>query len=189
MVSSRQRYNRLVQALGQAGYRLTPQREAVLHVLAETPEHPSVVRIHELARRRCRSTSRATVYNTVRVLKQLGALEELQYGGMAHRYVVQSLTPHAHLVCVRCQRIEDFASAELWGELEAAGARSGYRVLAYHVAFYGECPACQQAAAGPGAQPPGGEVIPEREYAREPPRGVPRPGHERSGSMGGTTDG
>jgi Fur family peroxide stress response transcriptional regulator len=166
MVSSRQRYNQLVRALGQAGYRLTPQRAAVLHVLAEATEHPSVAQIHALARRRCRSTSRATVYNTVRVLKQLGALEELEGAGLAHRYLVQPAAQHAHLLCTRCQRIDDYSPPALWPALEAAAAASPYRVLAYHVNFYGECPACQRAA----PTTPQEEVRAEQ-AVREPPRG------------------
>ncbi|HLI28692.1 MAG TPA: Fur family transcriptional regulator [Chloroflexota bacterium] len=186
MVSSRQRYNQLVRALGQAGYRLTPQRTAVLHVLAEATGHPSVAQIHELARRRCRSTSRATVYNTVRVLKQLGALEELEYAGRAHRYVVQPAAQHAHLICTRCQRIDDYAPPGLWPTLEAAAAASPYRVLAYHVNFYGECPACQRTEREPAGEEVRAETIAPQPLSRADSHTRPE---RASGSMGGTTHG
>ena len=143
VASGRQRYNELVRALGRGGYRLTPQREAVLRVLANTTQHPSADQIYEQARQRCRSTSRATVYNTVTVLKQLGELEILDLTRTAQRYAARASAEHAHLVCTRCDRIDDYDSTELQATLAAAAAASGYRGVASRLSFYGECPACQ----------------------------------------------
>lgn len=144
MATGRQRYNELVRALARGGHRLTPQREAVLRVLADTTQHPTAEQIYEKARQRCRSTSRATVYNTVTVLKQLGEVEDLELEGTAHRYGARALPDHAHLVCTRCDRVDDYDSAELQATLAAAAAASGYLVAASRLSFYGECPACQE---------------------------------------------
>jgi len=146
VASGEQRYAVLVQALARRGYRLTPQREAVLRVLATSTDHPSVEQIYALARQWCRSTSRATVYNTVSVLKQLGEVAELEFAGTGNRYDARSATPHAHLVCTRCGRIDDFDRADLRAVLAQAAAESGYRVTGQRLDFYGECPACQAQA-------------------------------------------
>jgi Fur family transcriptional regulator, peroxide stress response regulator len=143
VATGRQRYNELVRALVRGGYRLTPQREAVLRVLADTTQHPSAEQIYEKARQRCRSTSRATIYNTVTVLKQLGEVEDLELERSAHRYGARASAEHAHLVCTRCDRIDDYDSTEFRATVAAAAAASGYRVAACRLSFYGECPACQ----------------------------------------------
>jgi Fur family peroxide stress response transcriptional regulator len=143
-----------VRALGRGGYRLTPQREAVLRVLADTTQHLSADQIYDKARQRCRSTSRATVYNTVLVLKELGELEILDLTRTAHRYAARASAEHAHLVCTRCERIDDYDSTELWATLEAAAAASGYRVATCRVSFYGECPACQESRERPDQHQP-----------------------------------
>jgi Fur family peroxide stress response transcriptional regulator len=145
VASGRQRYNELVRALGRGGHRLTPQREAVLRVLADTSQHLSADQIYERARQRCRSTSRATVYNTVAVLKELGELEVLDLAQTAHRYAARASAEHAHLVCTRCDRIDDYDSTDLQATLAAAAAASGYRLATSRLSFYGECPACQGA--------------------------------------------
>lgn len=132
----------LAAALARKGLRLTPQREAVLRVLATTAEHPSVDQLYAQARRRCRSTSRATIYNTLSMLKQLGEVVELEFAGGGNRYDARPPEPHPHLVCTRCGRIEDFDPADLRVALAAAAA-SGYRVTGRRLDFYGECPACQ----------------------------------------------
>ena len=143
MAFSRRRYNELVQALGREGHRLTPQREAVLRVLADPSQHPSAEQIYDQARQRCRSTSRATVYNTIGVLKELGEVEDLELAGLGRRYGAHSPGLHAHLVCTRCSRIDDYASPELSTVLAAAAVASGYRNALCRLDLYGECPACQ----------------------------------------------
>ncbi len=143
VASSRRRYNELVQALVRGGKRLTPQREAVLRVLADSRQHPSAEQIYEQARQRCRSTSRATVYNTVSTLRQLGEVEELVFALGGHRYSAHRSELYAHLICTGCGRIDDYDSPDLLAALAAAAAASGYRVTDRRLDFYGECPACQ----------------------------------------------
>ncbi|HLH25659.1 MAG TPA: transcriptional repressor [Chloroflexota bacterium] len=150
MAAETQRYAALADALARKGHRLTPQREAVLRVLAASAEHPSVEQLYAQARRRCRSTSRATVYNTLSVLKQLGEIVELEFAGGGNRYDARTPEPHPHLVCTRCGRIDDFDPAELRMALAAAAASSGYRVTGRRLDFYGECPGCQGQRADPG---------------------------------------
>jgi Fe2+ or Zn2+ uptake regulation protein len=144
VATGRRRYNELVRTLMGGGYRLTPQREAVLRALADTQQqHPSAHQLYEQARRHCRSTSRATVYNTLGVLKQLGELEEREFSGVGHRYAARTSEPHAHLVCTRCGRIEDFDSDALRAALATAVAGCGDGVTNYRLDFYRECPGCQ----------------------------------------------
>lgn len=149
VASSRRRFNELVQALSRGGHRLTPQREAVLRVLADTSQHPSAEQIYEQARQRCRSTSRATVYNTVSVLKHLGEVADLEIAGLGHRYAAHSPGLHAHLICTRCNRIDDYDCPELRAVQTAAAAARDYQNTICRLDIYGVCPACRAQAAPP----------------------------------------
>src|SRR5918912_1109229 len=113
MASGQRRYEQLVVALEGGGHRPTPQGEAVPWVVAHSDHHPSVEQVYAQARERCRSTSRATVYNAVAVLKQLGESVELEFAGAGNRYDARSVEPHAHLVCTHCGRIDDYDLADL----------------------------------------------------------------------------
>jgi len=143
VVSSVRRYSEFVRALQRGGYQLTPQREAVLRVLARTSQHLSADQIYGRARQRCHTLSRATVYNTMTVLKQLGEVEELEFASLGHRYGAHSPGQHAHLVCTRCHRIEDYNDPDLDAAMAMAVRASGYRNAVYRLDLYGECPACQ----------------------------------------------
>src|SRR5687768_16038417 len=65
---------------GTAGRALTPQRRAVLRVVAESAEHLTANEIFEAARRELPSISFATVYNSLKYLKEAGLLREINFG-------------------------------------------------------------------------------------------------------------
>lgn len=100
------RLEELIQKFKQHGYKMTPQRRAILGVLAETTSHPTAEQIHELVRERMPDISLATVYNTLHELTDMGELCELDVGHGIRRYEI-SQVDHAHRVCLKCGRIED----------------------------------------------------------------------------------
>jgi Fur family peroxide stress response transcriptional regulator len=68
---SQARREEMISRLKERGFRLTPQRLAVVEILSVSSGHPSVERIYEEVKRRFPTTSLATVYKTVSVLKEL----------------------------------------------------------------------------------------------------------------------
>ena len=61
-------------------HRLTPQREAVFQVILEREDHPTASDIFEAAKRRLPGISYATVYNSLRYLKEAGLVLEINFG-------------------------------------------------------------------------------------------------------------
>ncbi len=136
---------RLIQALRDAGLRLTPQRLAICRYLANTDTHPTTQEIYRALKPDYPSLSLATVYNTLSALVELGAIHALGDAGDDTTHYDADIAPHINLVCVRCHRIVDLphqAVAEL--EKEAA-ERTGFRILGARVVYYGLCPDCQRA--------------------------------------------
>lgn len=133
----------LFNSLRSAGYRLTPQREAICHLLVETDEHPSAQQIYEHLQPRFASLSLATVYNTLEVLVRMGAINALGEAGDGTVHYDADLEPHINLACIECHRIIDIPSQavhELAGEVAQS---SGYQLLGARVMYYGLCPECQ----------------------------------------------
>ena len=83
-------------------FRITPQRLAVLRVLATGEGHPTVERIYETVRAEFPTTSIATVYKTVSLLKQLDEVLELGFPDGSNRYDGHKPYPHPHVICTRC---------------------------------------------------------------------------------------
>ncbi len=139
----------MLEALKTAGYRLTPQRKAILRVLAESEEHPSAQMIYETLRREDASSlsdgfSLATVYNTLEALTRLGMINVLGEVGSsdAVRYDADT-APHINLACVICHRIVDLPSTHVEQLDEEIERTSGYALLGARMLYYGVCPDCQ----------------------------------------------
>lgn len=163
MIAEHGRYTALLQRLRADGYRLTPQRLAVLKVLAADSGHPTVEQVFDQVRVDYPTTSLATIYKTIDMLKDIGEVLELSVGE-SHRYDGRDPRPHPHLICEGCGAVVDLVLAGAYGDslalLDAARdveAQHGYAELVPQVEFRGRCPACQaradqrEALAQPGA--------------------------------------
>jgi Fur family peroxide stress response transcriptional regulator len=122
---------------------LTPQREVVLRVIQESDNHLTANEIFEVARRLRPSISFATVYNSLRYLKDSGLIHEISFGNGASRYDRET-DRHDHAICTRCGRLEDFdltATAEL---MRAAARKSKFKPKSIHLTLRGLCPDCNE---------------------------------------------
>src|ERR671917_2359669 len=136
---------------GPGGGGLTRQRLVVLRVIEESGEHLTANEIFEAARRALPSISYATVYNSLRFLKESGLIREIGFGsGAASRFDRAGLR-HDHALCTRCGRLVDFDLPETAELMRAAARRSRFRAESIHLTLTGVCPDCRAAErAAPG---------------------------------------
>ena len=138
------RLDELIARLKEQGFRLTPQRKAVLKVLADSPNHPSVEQIYRQVKKDFPMTSLATVYKTVTLLKELGEVLELGFADGSNRYDGRKPNPHPHLICIQCHKILD-PDVDGWKDLpQALSESTGFHILSHRLDFYGICPQCQK---------------------------------------------
>jgi Fe2+ or Zn2+ uptake regulation protein len=123
---------------------LTPQRRAVLRVVAESDGHLTANEIFEAARKHLPSISFATVYNSLKYLRAAGLLHEINFGKGSSRYDRETAR-HDHAVCSRCGKLVDFDLAETPQLIRAAARRSRFKPESIHLTLVGLCPDCQSA--------------------------------------------
>ncbi len=143
-IEGKSRLEQVAAQLKSGGYRLTPQRMAVLKILLESGEHLSVEGIHERLKHHFPTTSLATIYKTVALLKDMGEVQELSFGREGSLYDGRRPEPHPHLICVRCRKVIDPELSLLDGIPQELTRTTGYRLLSHRLEFYGLCPTCQQ---------------------------------------------
>src|SRR5258706_9790527 len=85
---------------------LTKQRQAVLQVIQASEEHLTANEVFEDARRILPGISFATVYNSLRYLKNEGLIGEVRFGTDATHYD-RKLTRHDHAICRSCGKLVD----------------------------------------------------------------------------------
>jgi Fur family peroxide stress response transcriptional regulator len=123
---------------------LTPQRQAVLRVVSESAGHLTANEIFEAARRELPSISFATVYNSLKYLKESGLIREIHFGKGSSRYDGET-SRHDHAVCSGCGKLTDFDLAETTQLMRAAARRSRFKPESIHLTLVGLCPDCQKA--------------------------------------------
>ena len=120
---------------------LTKQREAVFQAIQDSKSHLTASEVFESARRILPSISYATVYNSLRYLREAGLIAEINFGNGASRY--DALTErHDHAICTKCGKLVDF-DLELSNELvNLAAARSKFEPQSIQVTLKGLCENC-----------------------------------------------
>ena len=128
--------------LKRAGLRLTPQRLAIVRDLLHR-DHPTAAQVYDAVRQQFPTIGVATIYATINRLSEQGLLRALPFSDAA-RYDA-NVSPHANVVCTRCNRISDFdACDDLLAALrDRATAQLGFRLQEERIALFGLCRECQ----------------------------------------------
>lgn len=132
-----------IQTLKQTGVRITPQRHAILEYLIRYMSHPTADEIYKALEEKFPNMSVATVYNNLRVFRDVGLVKELTYGDSSSRFDFVT-SDHYHAICEDCGRIVDFHYPGLDEVEHLASHVTGFKVSHHRMEIYGKCPECKQ---------------------------------------------
>src|SRR5260370_3149068 len=124
--------------------KVTPQREPVREVIGEREDHQTGNAIFEAARQRLPTISHATVYNSLRYLREAGLVHEISFGDSASRYDRET-ERHDHAICSGCGRLVDFDLPEAAELMRAAARKSRFKPESVQLTLRGLCPDCREA--------------------------------------------
>jgi len=94
LTDPQKRLEQMIRVLKGKRCRLTPQRLAMLRILSKSEGHPSAERIYEQIRADYPTTSRATIYKTLSLLKNVGEVFEVTFASMGSHYDGNKPYPH-----------------------------------------------------------------------------------------------
>ncbi len=144
--TSRKSPSPLASGLRQEGRRLTPQRIKVLDLFDRIGSgiHLSAEEVHaQLLQSSCR-ISLATIYRTLKLLVEMGFLNELELSEGGHRFeLLSNENPdHHHLICIRCGRTEEFESYQVLQAGKIAAERLNFKLIESTLNVRAICPDC-----------------------------------------------
>ena len=131
-----------VSVLDRAGYRLTEPRRSLAGLIADQTGHFTAAGLVAEARDRRLDIGRATVFRTIEVLAELGAIERLDLPTGGHAYVGCDPIHHHHVVCSRCGRTDEVDDAGLRTVVREVARQTGFRIDEHRLELFGLCPAC-----------------------------------------------
>jgi len=121
---------------------LTRQRQVVLDVVQAGDHHPTAADVFQAARQKMPGISFATVYNSLRYLKEEGLLREIALGKGASRYDRET-DRHDHAICSSCGKLVDFDLPGTVALIRSAARASRFKAQSVHLTLVGVCPDCR----------------------------------------------
>jgi len=153
-------------SLKERGIRLTRQRQILLDLIDKSGKHLDAESLYQLARQEDPKLNRVTVYRTLKMLKKGGLVDELDlmhFGGDQHFYETRLKQEHAHVICLRCGKVEEFFGEPLQKLRRQIEDHFGFNIVIARTEIGGYCAHCQAlrarelteaaALAAPAAEP------------------------------------
>ena len=133
-------------SLKERGVRLTRQRQLLLELIDKSGEHLDAEQLYQLAKAQDPKLNRVTVYRTLKLLKTGGLVDELDlmhHAGDQHYYETRMKQEHAHVICLRCGRVEEFFGQPLHQLRKQIESHFGFQILIARTEVGGYCAHCQ----------------------------------------------
>ncbi len=133
-------------SLKERGVRLTRQRRLLLDLIDKSGQHLDAERLFQMAKEKDPKLNRVTVYRTLKMLKNGGLVDELDlmhYGGDQHYYETRMKQEHAHIICLRCGKVEEFFGEPLQKLRKQVESHFGFQIVLARTEIGGYCPHCQ----------------------------------------------
>ena len=129
------------------GVRLTRQRRVLLDLIDKSGLHLDAEKLYSLAHQKDPKLNRVTVYRTIKMLKDIGLVDELDlmhWSGDQHFYETRMKREHAHIICLRCGKVEEFFGDPLKKLRRQVESHFGFEVLLARTEVGGYCEHCQK---------------------------------------------
>ena len=135
---------RLNEYMNKHGLRSTEQRRLVTEMFFASSDHLSIEDLLEQVRHEEPKIGYATVYRTLKLLKDCGLAFERHFGDGVSRYeVAWADEHHDHMICLECQKIVEFEDEAIEDLQHKVAARLGFKLVRHKLELYGLCADCQ----------------------------------------------
>ena len=128
----------LLDTLEEQGYRSTSPRRAVVHAIAAQQHHFAAEELRE----QLPSVGRATVFRSLKLLVEAGALCRILLEDGNLHYQLSHRGHHHHLLCVECGTSEDLLGCDIEDLLQELSAAHDFQLSGHWLEVYGRCRNC-----------------------------------------------
>jgi Fur family ferric uptake transcriptional regulator len=136
---------KVLAALRENGYKLTPQRRAVIKIITSSKDHLTPARIYEKIHHIHPGVGLVTIYRTLGILNELELICKLHTDDNCRSYTTGAPHHHHHLICSVCGTVVDFSGHHLEKLEKILSKESGFRIDSHLLEFTGVCQSCQKA--------------------------------------------
>ncbi len=134
-----------IEKLGKQDVRRTKNREAILKALHEATgplSPPDIVRAcHNLGRQ----ANKTTIYRELERMEKAGVVQKVMLSDRKQYFELSEQGHHHHLVCVKCEKIEDvsFQEAQFERQIQKLTFQKQFLILHHSLEIFGLCKTCK----------------------------------------------
>ncbi len=122
------------------GLRSTSQRRLVTDLFFHSQGHLSIDDLLTVVRQKDPRVGYATVYRTLKLLKESGVAYERHFGDGVSRYeIAHEDEHHDHMICNDCGKIVEFENSEIERLQDDEAKRQGFRITRHKLELYADC--------------------------------------------------
>lgn len=133
----------VIHQLAERRFKLTRQRRAVLNAIAASQAHLSPAQVYRQARRECRDLGLATVYRTLDLLAEIGAIRRVHLDDGCEGFAPASAGHAHHVICSECHATIEFEDCDLAATLKRVERSTHFKIERHWLELVGRCPNCQ----------------------------------------------
>lgn len=133
-----------IQQLKQNGYKITPQRRAIIEVLAEAPLALKACEIWEKVKQEYPDTSQDTIYRNLTLLVDLSIVQQIYLRSKETSRFEINIPHHHHLICLKCGCYYCLEGCLVDEQDLKAAKQKGFTVSGHALELYGYCLSCQK---------------------------------------------
>jgi Fur family transcriptional regulator, ferric uptake regulator len=132
--------------LKERGLKATSQRDDIARVFFASRGHVSVEELYAAVKKVNPRVGYATVYRTLRLLKECGLALERHFNDGEARFerAEDEKHHHDHFICERCARIIEFSNPEIESLQESIARKLGFVTTRHRLELYGICRECRE---------------------------------------------
>lgn len=135
---------KLISVLRKNGYKITPQRRAVITALLDNNKFATAQQVLDHVKKTNPDMSLDTVYRNLSILVDLGVVSEINTRGKdGNVYEFITTEHHHHLVCLNCGKAECLDFCPINREKLEMVSKNGFNITSHLLEFYGYCQNCR----------------------------------------------
>ena len=137
-------FDNILETLRLKGYKVTPQRRAVLQALSSFEYFPTAQELLTAVRKNNPDVSLDTIYRNLSMLTELGIVHEIhRTSGNVYELAADG-HHHHHLVCTKCGRTECIDICPVTEIYKEEAEKKGFTITGHMFEFYGLCSDCRK---------------------------------------------
>lgn len=130
----------IVQIMSKQGLRITDQRKTLAKLFAEAPGYLTPKDVYEYMGKRYSGLSFDTVYRNLRVMQELGVLEQIMFEeGVKFKAHCAEHHHHHHLICLQCEKTYPITFCPM----QLTDVPDQFTVVKHKFEVFGYCKECQ----------------------------------------------